>query len=123
VYEREGNIAAAIADRTAVLSLGETMYDRRYIALGRRARALRKLGDQEGADRDIEAILATPDIAVEQKMEARLQRAEWRIASDTPEAAMPDLAAVVASARNFDGIEERALALLESLEGSGAEAK
>jgi len=69
---------------------------------------------------NLEAILATPDIAVEQKMEARLQRAEWRIASDTPEAAMPDLAAVVASARNFDGIEERALALLESLEGSGA---
>jgi hypothetical protein len=38
---------------------------------------------------NLEAILATPDIAVEQKMEARLQRAEWRRASDTPEAAMP----------------------------------
>jgi hypothetical protein len=46
-----------------------------------------------------------------------------RAVRDAATAQVPDLAAVVASARNFDGIEERALALLESLEGSGAEAK
>jgi hypothetical protein len=34
-------------------------------------------------------------------MEARLQRAEWLIASGERDAALPDLAAALASARNF----------------------
>jgi hypothetical protein len=47
--------------------LAETTYDRRYIALARRFKALRGTGDHEAAFRDVAAIIATPDITVEQK--------------------------------------------------------
>jgi hypothetical protein len=37
VYDKEGEVSSAIADRTAVLSLGETTYDRRSsLSLGGR---------------------------------------------------------------------------------------
>ncbi len=52
-----------------MLSLGETTYDRRY---SRRARTLRWLGEHDAALHDIDAILATPDIVMEQKMAGRL---------------------------------------------------
>ena len=102
------------------MGLRETTYDRRYIALARRARALRKLGEHTAAYRDIDAILATPDIVVEQKMQAQLQRSQWLLTDGSPEDAIPDLAAVVESARNFDGIPERALSLLYELKENGA---
>ena len=54
-------------------------------------------------------------------MEARLRRAEWSIASGDRTAALPDLGAVVASARNFDAVQERARALL-ALEENDTEA-
>lgn len=110
-YE-DSDLAAAVADRTAVLALGQTSYDRRYIALVRRARALRALGNKRGAYRDLEAILETPDIAVEQKMEARLQRAELYLAADRASEALADLQAIVQSYRNFDGVAEQARTLL-----------
>lgn len=112
IYDQRGDTTLAIADRTAVLGLAETTYDRRYIALARRARALRSAGRHEAAMRDVEAILTTPDIAVEQKMQARMQRARWLLADGMPEDAHVDLAAVARSARNFKGTQEQALSLL-----------
>ena len=122
IVEEEAGISSvsktiyrAIADRTAVLELRETTYNRRYIALVRRARALWRLGDSDAAYEDIDAILAAADIAMEQKMAARLQRAEWLISGAAPASAVPDLETVAASVRNFDGIDERARALLAEL--------
>jgi len=115
IYDRNGEAAAAIADRTAVLDLADTTYDRRYIALGRRASTLWQVGDHEAAYRDIEAILSADDIAMEQKMEARLLRVGWLISSGSPVQAVPDLEAVAASVRNAPGREEHARELLEEL--------
>jgi hypothetical protein len=42
IHDDRGEPAAAIADRTAVLSLAETTYDRRYIAYARRCTARRR---------------------------------------------------------------------------------
>lgn len=112
IYDRDGDAASAIADRTAVLNLANTTYDRRYIAHARRGRALWGIGDHDAAYQDIEAILSTPDIAMEQKMPARLQRAEWLISSTAPDGAVRDLETVRSSVRNFDGVEERAQELL-----------
>ncbi len=120
IYEEDGKPTLAVADRTTLLGLRETTYDRRYIALARRARALRKLGEHAAAYSDIDVILATPDIVVEQKMQARLQRSQWLITDGSPEDAIPDLTAVMESARNFDGIPEKALSLLCELKESGA---
>jgi hypothetical protein len=115
VYEPE-DITAAVADRTAVLALANTTYDRRYIALARRARALQSRGDETGAQRDLESILEKPDIAVEQKMEARLQRAALHIGAGRRLDALSDLTAIVHSFRNFAHVEEKAKALLNELE-------
>ena len=71
----EGNHLGAVVDRTTVLELGETSYNRRYIALVRRAKSLWALERFEEANDDIEAVLSTADIAIEQKMAARLMRA------------------------------------------------
>ena len=73
----EHDPVASIADRTAVLDLPDTTYDRRFIALIRRARTHFVTGNQTGAFADVDTILATEDIVPEQKMAARLQRAEW----------------------------------------------
>jgi hypothetical protein len=106
------NPDAGVADRTAVLALHETTFNRRFIALIRRARALWAMGDHLSAHRDIAAIIATDDIAIEQKMSARLQRAEWSVETGSPGDALPDLDAVVASYRNFESVEARARVLL-----------
>lgn len=103
---------ASVADRTAVLALTQTTYNRRFIALSRRAGTRRRTGDHADAYDDIEAILASEDIAVEQKMSARLLRAEWRTADDRPVDALDDLEIVLASNRNFETVESRARALL-----------
>ena len=42
IHDDRGEPAAAIADRTAVLSLAETTYDRRYLAYARRCAARRR---------------------------------------------------------------------------------
>jgi hypothetical protein len=70
------------------------------------------MGDHLSAHRDIAAIIATDDIAIEQKMSARLQRAEWSVETGSPGDALPDLDAVVASYRNFESVEARARVLL-----------
>ena len=45
-----GDLAGATADRTSVMGLAETTYNRRFIALVRRARSpLRLAGDDAGA--------------------------------------------------------------------------
>jgi tetratricopeptide (TPR) repeat protein len=99
---------AAVADRTAVLALSETTFNRRYIALMRRGRTLWAMSDRAGAYEDVKTILATDDIAVEQKMAARLERAKWRIAEGRPTEATPDLEAVLRSNRNFENVEAEA---------------
>ena len=101
----------AIADRTAVLQLWETSYNRRYIALVRRAKSLWALGRFEEADGDIETILSTTDIAVEQKMAARLLRAEWAADMGIPAIVETELGHVLASRRNFPKVTEVAVAL------------
>jgi hypothetical protein len=57
----------------------------------RRAAALRRQGDEAAAYNDIETILATDDIAVEQKMAARLTRAEWLLETGEMRPAQLDL--------------------------------
>ena len=105
----------ALADRTAVLQLGETSYNRRYIALVRRAKSLHALERFEEANEDIEAILSTPDIAVEQKMAARLMRAQWAAGMGDPATAGAELKKVMASRRNFPAVTEAAAALADAL--------
>jgi hypothetical protein len=104
---------AAIADRTAVLELPNTTYNRRYIALIRRARAAWAVGDTRAAKVDIDTVLDAPDIAVEQKMAARLERAQWSRDSGKPAEALEDLRHVVSSRRNFEEVRAAALALLD----------
>ncbi|MER7039749.1 tetratricopeptide repeat protein [Streptomyces microflavus] len=112
IHDDDEDLPAAIADRTAVLALSATSHNRRYIALGRRAITQRKLGNKDHAYQDIESILQTVDISSEQKMSARLLRAEWLLIDGaTPEARL-DLQTVIMSARNFDSVERRARELL-----------
>jgi tetratricopeptide (TPR) repeat protein len=96
ILEKRGDSAGSVADRTAVLNLDDTSYDRRYIAYSRRARSLWRLGEHDAALRDVEALLATADIVMEQKMAALLQRAGW-LASAEPGRALADLKAVITS--------------------------
>ena len=65
---------------------------------------------------DIDALLATADIVMEQKMAARLQRAGW-LASAEPDRALDDLKAVITSPRNFPQVEERASLILGQILG------
>jgi tetratricopeptide (TPR) repeat protein len=118
LHDEDDELDSAIADRTAVIALVDTTYDRRFIALARRARARWKLGDQAAANlanQDIEAILATADIAVEQKMNARLLRARHAISAGRSADALADLEAVIASNRNFDAVEQSARELIAGL--------
>ena len=107
--------AGSIADRTAVLQLSDTTYNRRYIALVRRARSLWESGDHTGAFADLHALLETPDIVIEQKLNARLIRAGWRIESGQIALAKEDLEQVVVGRRNFEGVSDEAVALLDRL--------
>lgn len=111
----EDDHLGAIADRTAVLQLGETSYNRRYIALARRAKSLYALERFEEAKEDIEAILSTSDIAVEQKMAARLMRAEWAAGMGDLATAESELKQVMASRRNFPAVTGAAAALASAL--------
>ena len=121
----EDDHLGAIVDRTAVLQLRETSYNRRFIALVRRAKSLWALERFEEANEDVEAILSTTDIAVEQKMAARLMRAEWAAGMGVPAIVEADLKQVMASRRNFPAVTKAAAALagnLGILDGSGAAA-
>ncbi len=111
----EGDVAGSIADRSAVLQLTNTTYNRRYIALARRARALWDISDREAAFADMQAVLEEPDIVIEQKLNARLVRAEWRAELGQVDLAIDDLQCVVEGRRNFDGVRERATSLLARL--------
>ncbi|WP_147376260.1 tetratricopeptide repeat protein [Micromonospora radicis] len=119
VFDAEDDTDSAIADRTAVLDLAETTYNRRFIALVRRAQAWWKQGDQGRAYEDIISILAMDDIATEQKMAARLQRAEWLAEAGADSDALIDLKIVIASRRNFDGVEARSRQIVTSLQTGG----
>ncbi len=118
IRSNEGDEAGSIADRTAVLDLTSTTYNRRYIAHARRAHSLWQLGETDAALDDIAAILAEADIVVEQKHAARLTRAEWLIQLGKTQTALDDLREVNRGRRNFDGVAERARALLNSILGS-----
>src|SRR5207244_507131 len=113
-----GELARSIEDRTAVLQLADTTYNRRYIALARRAQSLWEVGDSEAAFADLQAVLEEPDIVIEQKLNARLNRAEWRAESGQLDLAIDDLQRVVEGRRNFAGVSERATSLLERLQVS-----
>ena len=111
----EGDHLGAIVDRTAVLRLRETSYNRRYIALVRRAESLWALERFEEASEDVEAILSTTDIAVEQKMAARLMRAERAAGMGDSAFVKAELRQVMASRRNFPDVTEAAVALAGAL--------
>jgi tetratricopeptide (TPR) repeat protein len=111
--------AGSIADRSSVLALADTTFNRRYIALTRRADAYRHVGNNPGAFDDIQLVLETPDIAVEQKMHARLTRAGWFIESGEYAKARHDLEAIVSSRRNFHGVAEAARRLIRDELQSG----
>jgi tetratricopeptide (TPR) repeat protein len=111
----EINIRRAIIDRSTVLTLNETTFNRRYIALVRRSAAWARVGDMEASFRDLETILSTPDIAMEQKMAARFRRARLILETDEHADARVDLVEIVTSSRNFEGVAEEAAELLASL--------
>lgn len=94
IHDARGDLASAVADRTTLPALGETSYDRRYIAYSRRARTLWRLGEHDAALQDIDAILAMADIVMEQKMAARPQRAQW-LMSTAPASVIADLETVI----------------------------
>jgi hypothetical protein len=66
-------------------------------------------------------ILATPDIAAEQRMSARLLRARWLVGAGRSYAAVPDLEAIVASNRNFADVQAAARDLLADLQANSDE--
>ena len=111
-FRDSGDLPAAIADRTSLLELTNTSFDRRYIALSRRAREKWALGDHQGTYADFDAILATGDIAVEQKMETRLVRAELLLDQGRFQEARDDLHHVMQSPRNFPNVEAQAQQLV-----------
>lgn len=118
VHEDQNALAAAVGDRTSVLALAETSFNRRYIALSRRARERWALGDRRGTYQDLQAVLDTDDIAVEQKMASRLQRAELLLAEYRIDEAVSDLRIVSTSTRNFDAVEVTAMRLLAAVGGA-----
>ena len=97
------------------MQLRETSYNRRYIALARRAQSLITLERFKEAEEDIEVILSTADIAVEQKMAARLMRAELVAGVGDSVIAEAELKQVMASRRNFPDVVEAATALAGDL--------
>jgi len=115
LHDDEGIHFEAINDRTAVLQLADTSHDRRYIALIRRAAAWRKVHRHDRCEADLDAILATDDIAVEQKMETRLVRARWALDLKDYAKARSDLTIVKQSRRNFLPVLEEAEQLLAGL--------
>jgi hypothetical protein len=64
ILDARGDLADAIADRTAVLALSETTFNLRCIARCRRARTLWRLSRPRRRPADIDVILATDDIVM-----------------------------------------------------------
>jgi tetratricopeptide (TPR) repeat protein len=86
-----------------VLALQQTSPDRRYIALIRRSRSHRALGQVDDALRDLEAILDVADIALAQKAEARLSRSMIFMELGRNKEAEVDLQAVCSTDELFPG--------------------
>jgi len=114
LHDAASRYEASIADRTAVLDLDETTYNRRFIASIRRAKTLRILGRCDRAQADIDTILDTDDIAPEQKNSARLMRAQWALDDGDHTTAKVELERIVSSRRNFDEIATSAESLIDS---------
>ena len=110
----------AVEDRDRVLQLGDTTYNRRFIALFRRARSYVALGLQREARDDLSAILSTPDISDAQKASARIERASLLITAGDLSNATRDFEIALTSDDLFRGAEAAALvglADVASLEG------
>jgi hypothetical protein len=114
MYHRSGDLELSVDDRTAVLALEHTSYNRRFIAYHRRAQTLVELGRVDEAVGDLHSILDTDDIATEQKMSSRLLLAQI-LATDRRAEAIDELRLVLASPRNFDLVLARATELLNDL--------
>jgi tetratricopeptide (TPR) repeat protein len=98
-----------------VLALENTSFNRRFIGLIRRALALKQLGEDERALEDINTILRTDDIAVEQKMSARFERAKLLLESGSSAQAREDLQNIVAAHHNFASVAMDAQQLLDAI--------
>lgn len=95
---------------------GKSQPPSRSVGHIRRARTLWADDQHDRAYEDLTAILETSDVAVEQKMVARLQRAKWLLEHGDREAALLDLEAVTASGRNFPSVLDEASDLLSGQE-------
>jgi tetratricopeptide (TPR) repeat protein len=109
------DLDAAIADRTALLGLMNTSADRRYIALVRRAREHWANGDHGKCLLDLQTLLDTPDIATEQKMEARYERAGILRQAGRIAEAIEDLEQIITAPRNFPNVDKAAQQELDEL--------
>lgn len=114
------DLDAAIADRTALLGLTDTSPDRRYIALVRRAREHWANGDHGECLNDLQTLLDTPDIATEQKMEARYERAGILRQAGCIAEAIEDLEHIITAPRNFPNVDEAAQQELDELRTTSA---
>jgi tetratricopeptide (TPR) repeat protein len=109
------DVNAAIADRTALLELRNTSPDRRYIALVRRAREHWANGNPGECLHDLQTLLDTPDIATEQKMEARYERAGILKQAGRIADAIEDLEQIITAPRNFPNVDKAAQRELDEL--------
>jgi tetratricopeptide (TPR) repeat protein len=112
---RVQDLNAAIADRTTLLGLTNTSPDRRYIALARRAGEHWANGDHRRCLQDLQTLLDTPDIATEQKMEARYERAGFLKQAGHVVEAIEDLEQIIAAPRNFPNVDNVAQQELDEL--------
>jgi tetratricopeptide (TPR) repeat protein len=112
---RADDLDAAIADRTVLLGLTNTSADRRYIALIRRAGEYYASGDRSKCLQDFQTLLDMPDIATEQKMEARYQRAGILKQLGRIKEAEHDLEQILEAPRNFPNVDAAAQQELDEL--------
>ena len=103
IFHAHGDYESAIRDRTSLLTLSHTSFDRRYIALARRANSKVSIGDIPGALSDLQIVINTPDIHQEQKAEAHVIRAELYFGECDHDKALQECDAVEQSKLLFPG--------------------
>jgi tetratricopeptide (TPR) repeat protein len=96
-------------------ALTNTSPDRRYIALARRAREHWANGDHGKCLQDLQTLLDTPDIATEQKLEARYERAGFLKQAGHIAEAIGDLDQIITAPRNFPNVDKAAQQELDEL--------
>ena len=109
VYAERGDHENAIRDRSEVLALKETSFDRRFIALFRRSRSYVAIGNDQAALDDLGQIQETWDITPPQKADARLERGLILRRLKRWNEARADLESVIEARHLFPGTRVRAI--------------